>query len=233
MIKGFLSKYRSNVDANTSEYRVINNIFLFNAYMEIYALMSDYVIDGGKILEVGGAGGVAKEFNRDILVTDIRESNSVDLIASAENLPFAAESFDAVWEKDALHHLTQPNLFFAEVLRVLKPGGTLSICEPYWSVTGKFIYKFIHPEVWSVRKIRNKEFTQDGNQALAYCVFKVMPSEFELLHENFQVESVHVVNGISWMLSGGATLTTRIPQRILHSIKKFETNHKSWMKKRV
>jgi len=47
--------------------------------------------------------------------------------ASALELPFAPESFDFVHCNGVLHHTLDPRTGFAELVRVLKPGGTLFV----------------------------------------------------------------------------------------------------------
>lgn len=44
-------------------------------------------------------------------------------VASAERLPFADNSFDMVYSWGVLHHAADPECTFAEVRRVLAPGG--------------------------------------------------------------------------------------------------------------
>ncbi|MBV8750762.1 MAG: class I SAM-dependent methyltransferase [Candidatus Eremiobacteraeota bacterium] len=44
----------------------------------------------------------------------------------AESLPFGAGAFDAATAADTFHHLDQPAAF-AELLRVVRPGGTIAI----------------------------------------------------------------------------------------------------------
>ncbi|MHC5656231.1 class I SAM-dependent methyltransferase [Stappia sp.] len=52
--------------------------------------------------------------------------------ATAENLPFADDSFDAATFVNSLHHVPVPVMTKAldEALRVLRPGGALVIVEP-------------------------------------------------------------------------------------------------------
>src|SRR5689334_6543397 len=51
--------------------------------------------------------------------------------AEAESLPFEDESFDLVFGHAVLHHLPDLDASFAELYRVLKPGGRIAFCgEP-------------------------------------------------------------------------------------------------------
>src|SRR5262245_36386130 len=50
--------------------------------------------------------------------------------ADAHRLPFADESFDAVWGNAILHHLDL-SIAARELWRVLRPGGIAVFCEPW------------------------------------------------------------------------------------------------------
>ncbi len=47
---------------------------------------------------------------------------------NAQALPFPNESFDLVLLYEAVYYLSQPEIFYAEARRVLRPGGRLIIC---------------------------------------------------------------------------------------------------------
>lgn len=49
--------------------------------------------------------------------------------AKAEQLPFADSSFDAVWVKDAFHHMENPRQAMAELQRVARPGAPVVVVE--------------------------------------------------------------------------------------------------------
>lgn len=48
---------------------------------------------------------------------------------SATELPFAANSFDAVVTRLSVHHFPEPQLVFQEMFRVLRPDGTLVLAD--------------------------------------------------------------------------------------------------------
>jgi demethylmenaquinone methyltransferase/2-methoxy-6-polyprenyl-1,4-benzoquinol methylase len=94
------------------------------------------IVDAG-----GGTGRVSKhlkditanvcvcDINRSMLKQTQRRKNLLPLQADAANLPFPANSIDAILIVDALHHFTNPEKAVLEILRVLKPGGRLLIEE--------------------------------------------------------------------------------------------------------
>ncbi len=60
---------------------------------------------------------------------DGRPSAAV-LRADATRLPFADATFDVIYARGLLHHLTEPGAGAAEAARVLKPGGSLVTLDP-------------------------------------------------------------------------------------------------------
>lgn len=58
----------------------------------------------------------------------------LSLKADAQHLPFPAKCFDTILAAEVLEHLPQPELFWSEIARVLKPQGHLLLSTPflYW-----------------------------------------------------------------------------------------------------
>ena len=56
-------------------------------------------------------------------------ANVETVIAVADALPFADASFDLAVCRLAAHHFPEPQKFFAEAARVLRPGGTLGFVD--------------------------------------------------------------------------------------------------------
>jgi SAM-dependent methyltransferase len=62
-------------------------------------------------------------------------------VADAENLPFADASFDIVYSWGVLHHSPDTRRCFAEVARVLRPGGVARILIYHkWSPVGAMLW---------------------------------------------------------------------------------------------
>jgi ubiquinone/menaquinone biosynthesis C-methylase UbiE len=52
---------------------------------------------------------------------------------SVYTLPFADQTFDAVFSHALLEHLADPLAALNQMKRVLKPGGVAGVCCPDWS----------------------------------------------------------------------------------------------------
>jgi SAM-dependent methyltransferase len=100
-------------------------------------LQSAKIGAGSQVLEIGsGPGHVADmmvqagasvtgvDFSSNMVgVAQNRFPDITFRQADAEQLPFDAESFDAVVANFVIHHLARPETVFREINRVLKPGG--------------------------------------------------------------------------------------------------------------
>ena len=53
-------------------------------------------------------------------------------------LPFADSSFDVVFSKDAMVHIADKDALFAQIFRVLRPGGVIAACDWMSSTDGPF-----------------------------------------------------------------------------------------------
>lgn len=67
-----------------------------------------------------------RQFNRE---QGLAEQHDV-VGGNFEELPFEADSFDAVWSQDAILHSGRRKKVFEEVDRVLKPGGDIILTDP-------------------------------------------------------------------------------------------------------
>jgi SAM-dependent methyltransferase len=88
----------------------------------------DWGLADWRTLEVGSLdvnGSVRGLFTGEYTGIDMREGPGVDVVGTADQLPFPADSFDVVVSTEMLEHDPSPWLALAEVGRVLRPGGHL------------------------------------------------------------------------------------------------------------
>ena len=230
IIKNFVARFRAGVNAETSLKNVLNSPFLLDSYRGIHELMNRDLENNATILEIGGAGGVTKILNPNITTSDIRAGLNIDVICSGTDLPFPDNSFDAIMIKDALHHIPDYEKCILEVYRVLRPSGQLSICEPYWSPLGQFIYRVFHPEYFSIRGIDFKSFRGEENQALFYFLMRRRADQRNPLFLKFSLKSQELVNGVAWLASGGATFSTGLNNSFLLTLSRLESKSSLWMR---
>ena len=99
-------------------------------------------VPSGTLLEVGlGHGAFARRATRwfdvigvdldpDVVRRAVAHSRIAGLNASASELPIRSESVDLVTCIDVVEHLADPDRFFDEAHRVLRPAGYLHISTP-------------------------------------------------------------------------------------------------------
>jgi SAM-dependent methyltransferase len=84
---------------------------------------------GGAILDAGA--GLRPVYLDEVVNLDVVAYPSTDVVAAGEALPFADASFDLVLSVAVLEHVRDPFACAAELVRVLRPGGTLFCAVPF------------------------------------------------------------------------------------------------------
>lgn len=81
-------------------------------------------------LAKSGAEVIALDFSQGMVEEGRRRHPELQFVqGDAEKLPFGEAEFDAVTISFGLRNVQHPEVALAEMLRVLKPGGRLVICE--------------------------------------------------------------------------------------------------------
>jgi SAM-dependent methyltransferase len=106
---------------------------------------------GGMALDCGSG---SREFTNSHLVQcEIMAYDNVDILAVAQNLPFADHSFDIVFSFDVLEHVTDPFQSARELARVLKPGGRLYIDMPFLQVEHGYPHHYFNATRMGLRQL--------------------------------------------------------------------------------
>jgi SAM-dependent methyltransferase len=208
---------------------------LRRVYDRVYAKMLTaahaYAPQADKCVELGSAGGFLSEIVPEVITSDIRPIRGLDLVFAAQDAPFADASVDVIFAMHVIHHIPQIRRFFAELERVLSPGGVLVAVEPYWSPMAKLMYKHMHPEPFDERAA-TWEFTSQGamssNQAMSYLVLERDREAFGREFPDLEVIRLGAFGGPSYLLTGGIWRRKLLPDPWLARLWDYEDAHTSW-----
>lgn len=121
----------------------------------------------GKVLDVGGGEfqRYKKYFKYDSYVSmDVYEGKDIDVVGSADAIPFPDGTFDAVVSTQVFEHVKFPEKCAQEACRVLKKGGIALITIPQWNE--------LHSEphdYWRYTKFGLQElFERNGFETVAF-----------------------------------------------------------------
>ncbi len=92
-------------------------------------LIDNTVRRNGWVLDCGA--GARAERIENVVNVEVVDYLSTDVLAVGEALPFASESFDAVLSLAVLEHVRDPFTCARELMRVLKPGGSIVADVPF------------------------------------------------------------------------------------------------------
>ena len=208
---------------------------LRRVYERVYAKMLDATeahVPGAEVrIELGSGGGFLPEIAPSIVASDIRPIAGLDLVFDAQHAPFRDASVDAVLAMHVIHHIPRIRVFFAELERILRPGGALVAVEPYWSPMAKLMYKHMHPEPFDERADR-WEFESTGpmmsNQAMSYLLLDRDRAMFEREFPALEVIELGAFGGPSYLLTGGIWKQKLLSDRALARMWDFEDSHTAW-----
>lgn len=84
---------------------------------------------GGLVLDCGS--GLRFDYRDDVVHFEIVDYPSTDVLGIGERLPFADDTFDAALSLSVLEHVRDPFRCAAEIVRVVRPGGTIYVSVPF------------------------------------------------------------------------------------------------------
>ena len=186
----------------------------------------------GPSLEIGGGVGNFKAFAPDVVSSDIQVAPWLDAVCDAHALPFSAGAFANLVLFDVLHHLARPRAFFAEALRVLRPGGRIVMIEPALSVLSWPFYTYLHEEPVALSDdpllagMPERRDPYAANQAVPTLLFGPLwarhEARFAALFPSLAVRERRLLSLFAYPLSGGYKNWSLVPAAIVPALLRIE-----------
>ncbi len=188
------------------------------------------VARGARVLEVGAGPGFfsahARARRPDLrwVASDVTLVPWNDLVADGLLLPFRPSAFEAILAVDLVHHLARPAEFFREVARVVRPGGHLSVVEPWLTPLSFPVYRWLHQEgctpgldPWSPFG-RERKDAFEGDAAVVWRLVRDTPSE-KWRELGLEMPSTVVLNGFAYLLTLGFRRASLLPPSLVGPLK--------------
>ncbi|MBU1566508.1 MAG: methyltransferase domain-containing protein [Proteobacteria bacterium] len=109
----------------------------------------------GLILDCGA--GFRPVYYENVVNYEIASYPTTDVLGFAEDLPFADNSFDAVFSFAVLEHIKFPFQAAGEICRVLKPGGKLAVCAAFLQPLHGFPHHYFNMTNLGLKVLFEKE----------------------------------------------------------------------------
>lgn len=203
--------------------------FLRCIYMEWYERILEALNESsrkGTVLELGSGPGFLKEVIPHAITSEVLDVPFVDRTEDATSLSFDSASLDAIVMTDVLHHIPDVQMFLAEALRVLRPGGQILCVEPWNNPWSRFIFSQFHHEPF-IPKAEEWRLPPGGplsmaNGALPWIVFVRDREKLEGHFPELIVREVEMMMPFSYLLSGGFSALPLAPASLYRAIRSFE-----------
>ena len=192
-------------------------VFLHKLYLEYYEIFKENtkdIPDGFKI-EIGSGGGFLKEVINDVITSDVLELPGVDKAFFAEKIPYPDKSIAAFFLLNTLHHLKEPDKFFSEVNRCLKPGGKIVMIEPTNTPFSRLFFKYVHQEEFDSTKdewvVDGEGRLADANIAMPWIIFIRDREKFLKKYPDLEIIQINKHTPFRWFLGGGLSYRQLVP----------------------
>jgi len=207
--------------------------FLRQIYQEWYQAIAVVLpVRDGAVLELGAGAGFMKDYIPNLITSERFNCPNVRAVLDGSRLPFLARSLRGIVMTDVLHHLPQPQLFFTEATRCVRPGGVIAMIEPWVTAWSRFVFTRLHHEPFQP-ETASWELPDTGplsgaNGALAWIIFDRDRTKFEQEFPQWKIELVRPLMPFRYLVSGGVSLRSLAPGWSFGFFKQIENAVGPW-----
>lgn len=217
-------------DPNTTKIRrevIATNPFLSQIYAEWYNLLKASLPAGpGRVLELGSGPGFLFQYIPELITSETFFVDMVHIILDGQQLPFEHAALKGIVMTNVLHHIPSPSQFFTEAARVIRPGGVISMIEPWNTLWSWLIFKHLHHEPFDDQtqewEIRSTGPLSGANGALPWILFHRNRQRFEQNFPTWHVERTTPFMPLAYLISGGVSMRPLMPGWSYPIVHRFE-----------
>ena len=224
-------------DPNTTAARrnvVARKGFLRAVYEEWYEMIVASLPAGdGAVLEIGSGAGFLDRHIPDLITSEVFPCRDVALVLDARSLPFRDGGLRAIVMTDVFHHIGDPRAFLREAGRCIRPGGVMTMIEPWVTSWSTLIYRHLHHEPFEPAA-KQWEFSgrgplSDANGALPWIVLERDLDVFRSEFPEWRLRSKQLLMPFRYLLSGGMSQRSFMPVSTFGFWRAFEASLKPMM----
>jgi SAM-dependent methyltransferase len=209
-------------DPQTTELRcqmVRDKEFLRKTYDDWYGLISARIPAGsGAIVELGSGAGYFQQFVANAIQPEVFACRNAQLVSDARALPFAEGSLKSVVMTDVFHHIPDVRAFLKEAVPCLRPGGRLTMVEPWVSTWSKVVFTHLHHKPflpmaadWSIPMSGP---LSGANGALPWIEFCRDRSRFGSEFPQLHIEEIRPMMPLRYLVSGRVAMRDLMPGQL-------------------
>ena len=190
--------------------------FLRRIYEEWYREIAASLPPGDEaVLELGSGAGFLADFVPRLVRSEVFLTPGIDLVLDGLALPFAPGALRGIAMTNVLHHLPRPLRFFAEAARAVRPGGVVTMIEPWVTPWSRWVFTRLHHEPF-FPAAPDWEIPAGGplsgaNGALPWIFFHRDRERFESAAPEWRLRSIVPLMPFRYLVSGGVSLRTLAP----------------------
>jgi len=213
-----LTRHLGIDDPRTTELRlrvIRSKAFLRRLYGEWYGSIAATFAPGARVLELGSGAGFLKEYIPGLITSEVFPAAGVSLVTDAQAIALADAALDGIVMTDVLHHVPDCLAFFREAARVVKPGGSVAMIEPWNTSWSRLVYQRLHHEPFDL-DVREWTFPAGGplsgaNGAMPWVVFERDRRLFAERCPEWRIVGIRPMMPIAYLLSGGVSFRSFVP----------------------
>lgn len=182
----------------------------------------------GLRVELGSGVFPMRNNYADILATDLVPDPLMDRVLDAMAMNLEDRSVRALYGQNCFHHFPRVETFFAEVMRVVAPGGGVILIEPYYGPFAQALFTRLFATESFDKNATSWDMASAGpmvgaNQARSYIVFVRDRHLFTQRFPQLRIcYTAPLDTYLRYLLSGGLNFRQLVPDALVGAVKLVE-----------